>query len=110
MQHFFYMDEKDPTRVKAWYGSVGPAGLRAAFAPRRHERDPLGRVADDGRPGVERRHRGPQVRRFRPASSSQANRRSDDQSSRSARTVTACGLAGASPPSGGSRSRFVGKA
>jgi hypothetical protein len=27
MQHFFYMDEKDPTRVKAWYGSVGPTGF-----------------------------------------------------------------------------------
>ena len=24
MQHFFYMDEKDPAKVKAWYGSVGP--------------------------------------------------------------------------------------
>ena len=27
MQHFFYMDEKDPTQVKAWYGSVGPTGF-----------------------------------------------------------------------------------
>ena len=27
MQHFFYMDEKDPTKVKAWYGSVGPTGF-----------------------------------------------------------------------------------
>jgi hypothetical protein len=27
MQHFFYMDEQDPARVKAWYGSVGPTGF-----------------------------------------------------------------------------------
>jgi hypothetical protein len=27
MQHFFYMDDKDPTKVKAWYGSVGPTGF-----------------------------------------------------------------------------------
>ena len=27
MQHFFHMDEKDPTKVKAWYGSVGPTGF-----------------------------------------------------------------------------------
>jgi len=27
MQHFFYMDEKDPAKVKAWYGSVGPTGF-----------------------------------------------------------------------------------
>ena len=27
MQHFFYMDEKDPSKVKAWYGSVGPTGF-----------------------------------------------------------------------------------
>lgn len=27
MQHFFYMDEKDSTKVKAWYGSVGPTGF-----------------------------------------------------------------------------------
>ena len=24
MQHFFYMDDKDPSKVAAWYGSVGP--------------------------------------------------------------------------------------
>lgn len=24
MTHFFYMDETDHTKVKAWYGSVGP--------------------------------------------------------------------------------------
>ncbi len=24
MTHFFYMDEKNPATVKAWYGSVGP--------------------------------------------------------------------------------------
>ena len=24
MTHFFYMDDADPTRVRAWYGSVGP--------------------------------------------------------------------------------------
>jgi hypothetical protein len=27
MQHFFYMDEKDPTKVAAWYGSVGPTAF-----------------------------------------------------------------------------------
>lgn len=24
MTHFFYMDERDPAKVRAWYGSVGP--------------------------------------------------------------------------------------
>jgi hypothetical protein len=24
MTHFFYMDEAEPSRVRAWYGSVGP--------------------------------------------------------------------------------------
>ncbi|WP_446742533.1 nuclear transport factor 2 family protein [Silvibacterium acidisoli] len=24
MTHFFYMDERDPSKVRAWYGSVGP--------------------------------------------------------------------------------------
>jgi hypothetical protein len=24
MTHFFYMDESDPSKVRAWYGSVGP--------------------------------------------------------------------------------------
>jgi hypothetical protein len=24
MAHFFYMDEADPTKVKRWYGAVGP--------------------------------------------------------------------------------------
>ncbi len=24
MTHFFYMDEKDPTKVRSWIGSVGP--------------------------------------------------------------------------------------
>jgi hypothetical protein len=24
MTHFFYMDKGDPTKVRAWYGSVGP--------------------------------------------------------------------------------------
>lgn len=28
MTHFFYMDEKDPTKVKHWIGSVGPTGFR----------------------------------------------------------------------------------
>jgi hypothetical protein len=23
MTHFFYMDDADPTKVRAWYGSVG---------------------------------------------------------------------------------------
>ncbi len=27
MAHFFYMDEKDPTKVKHWIGSVGPTGF-----------------------------------------------------------------------------------
>lgn len=27
MQHFFYMDDKDPTKVAAWYGSVGPTAF-----------------------------------------------------------------------------------
>jgi hypothetical protein len=24
MSHFFYMDEKDPTKVRRWIGAVGP--------------------------------------------------------------------------------------
>jgi len=24
MTHFFYMDEKDPTKVSRWFGAVGP--------------------------------------------------------------------------------------
>jgi len=24
MTHFFYMDEKDPSKVRRWFGSVGP--------------------------------------------------------------------------------------
>ena len=24
MTHFFYMDERDPSKVKSWFGSVGP--------------------------------------------------------------------------------------
>jgi hypothetical protein len=24
MTHFFYMDESDPTKVRSWFGSVGP--------------------------------------------------------------------------------------
>ena len=24
MTHFFYMDEKDPSKVRHWFGSVGP--------------------------------------------------------------------------------------
>ena len=24
MSHFFYMDEKDPTKVRHWVGAVGP--------------------------------------------------------------------------------------
>jgi len=24
MTHFFYMDEKDPTKVRRWFGAVGP--------------------------------------------------------------------------------------
>jgi hypothetical protein len=24
MTHFFYMDEADPTKVRHWFGSVGP--------------------------------------------------------------------------------------
>src|SRR5215471_17617562 len=24
MTHFFYMDQKDPSRVRRWFGSVGP--------------------------------------------------------------------------------------
>jgi len=27
MTHFFYMDERDPTKVKAWFGSVGPTAF-----------------------------------------------------------------------------------
>ena len=27
MAHFFYMDEKDPTKVKRWIGAVGPTGF-----------------------------------------------------------------------------------
>jgi hypothetical protein len=27
MTHFFYMDEADPTKVKRWYGAVGPTGF-----------------------------------------------------------------------------------
>ena len=27
MTHFFYMDEKAPTKVKHWIGSVGPTGF-----------------------------------------------------------------------------------
>ncbi|WP_456621579.1 nuclear transport factor 2 family protein [Bradyrhizobium sp. P5_C12] len=27
MVHFFYMDEKDPTKVKHWIGAVGPTGF-----------------------------------------------------------------------------------
>lgn len=27
MAHFFYMDEKDPSKVKHWIGAVGPTGF-----------------------------------------------------------------------------------
>jgi hypothetical protein len=27
MVDFFYMDEKDPTKVKRWVGAVGPTGF-----------------------------------------------------------------------------------
>jgi hypothetical protein len=27
MTHFFYMDSKDPAKVAAWYGSVGPVAF-----------------------------------------------------------------------------------
>ncbi|HEV2678578.1 MAG TPA: hypothetical protein VGV37_28890 [Aliidongia sp.] len=27
MTHFFYMDDKDPTKVARWFGSVGPTGF-----------------------------------------------------------------------------------
>ena len=27
MSHFFYMDERDPTKVKRWIGAVGPTGF-----------------------------------------------------------------------------------
>ena len=27
MTHFFYMDSEDPTKVAAWYGSVGPVAF-----------------------------------------------------------------------------------
>jgi hypothetical protein len=27
MTHFFYMDEKDPSKVARWYGSVGPVAF-----------------------------------------------------------------------------------
>ena len=27
MTHFFYMDEADPTKVKHWYGAVGPVSF-----------------------------------------------------------------------------------
>ena len=29
MTHFFYMDEKDPTKVKHWHGAVGPVSFGA---------------------------------------------------------------------------------
>jgi hypothetical protein len=43
MTHFFYMDEKEPTKVKHWIGSVGPTGfyfqakVRALTESRRHD-------------------------------------------------------------------------
>jgi hypothetical protein len=27
MTHFFYMDKADPTKVRAWFGSVGPVAF-----------------------------------------------------------------------------------
>jgi len=27
MTHFFYMDERDPSKVKHWYGAVGPVSF-----------------------------------------------------------------------------------
>jgi hypothetical protein len=27
MAHFFYMDERDPTKVIRWMGAVGPTGF-----------------------------------------------------------------------------------
>jgi hypothetical protein len=27
MTHFFYMDERDPSKVAYWYGSVGPVAF-----------------------------------------------------------------------------------
>jgi hypothetical protein len=27
MTHFFYMDDKDPTKVRRWFGSVGPVAF-----------------------------------------------------------------------------------
>lgn len=27
MTHFFYMDDKDPSKVSRWFGSVGPTGF-----------------------------------------------------------------------------------
>ena len=27
MTHFFYMDERDPSKVAQWYGSVGPVAF-----------------------------------------------------------------------------------
>ena len=27
MTHFFYMDETDPSKVKRWYGAVGPVSF-----------------------------------------------------------------------------------
>ena len=27
MAHFFYMDEKDPSKVKRWHGAVGPVAF-----------------------------------------------------------------------------------
>ena len=27
MTHFFYMDARDPTKVKRWYGAVGPVAF-----------------------------------------------------------------------------------
>jgi hypothetical protein len=27
MTHFFYMDEKDPSKVRCWIGSVGPVAF-----------------------------------------------------------------------------------
>jgi hypothetical protein len=27
MSHFFYMDEKDPTKVGRWIGAVGPTAF-----------------------------------------------------------------------------------
>ena len=27
MTHFFHMDERDPSKVKHWYGAVGPVAF-----------------------------------------------------------------------------------